>query len=109
MTERSRLRAYIFPILWILISSGLHPAPGRARDRPYATKVNVGRDVEISLYSPTMFRFRTSQLRPNPFAEEYEIPFVMGRLKPWPEVPYRHWNEQGSDMIETSGIRIRVS
>jgi alpha-glucosidase len=109
MTERSRLRAYIFPILWVLITSGLHPATGRPRDRPYATKVNVGRDVEISLYSPTMFRFRISQLRPNPFPEEYEIPFVVGRLKPWPEVPYRHWNEQGSDMIETSGIRIRVS
>ena len=109
MTDRRKLPVYLIPILWIIILSGLYPAFCRAADRPYATKVYIGRDVEVSLYSPTMFRFRTSELRPNPFPGEYEIPFVMGRLQPWPEVTYRHWTEKGFDMIETSGICIRIS
>ncbi|MGO8790551.1 MAG: TIM-barrel domain-containing protein [Terriglobia bacterium] len=109
MIDRRKLLVYVLPILWAATFSGLCPASCRAADYPYATKIYIGRDVEVSLYSPTMFRFRISQLRPNPFPEEYEIPFVMGRLKPWPEVTYRRWAENGFDMIETSGMRIRVA
>jgi alpha-glucosidase (family GH31 glycosyl hydrolase) len=109
MAHRRKLPGYLLPVLWTVTLSGLYPALCRAADQPYATKVYIGRDVEVSLYSPTMFRFRISQLRPNPFPKEYEIPFVMGSLKPWPEVPYRRWTESGFDMIGTSGIRIRVS
>ena len=69
----------------------------------YATKIYIGQDVEISLYSPTMFRFRISQAQPERFPAKYEIPFVMGRLAPWPEVKYQRWTAGEFEWIETSG------
>jgi hypothetical protein len=80
----------------------------RASDPPYATKIYIGQDMEISLYSPTMFRFRVSEVQGERFPTKYEIPFVVGRLAPWPSVQYRRWSEGEFDWIETSALRIKV-
>jgi hypothetical protein len=87
----------------------LSPARCSATAAPYATKIYVGNDVEVSLYSPTMFRFRVSGIQPERFPRQYEIPFVMGHLKPWPAVAYRRWTEGGFEWIETNGLRLRIS
>ena len=108
MTDRRKLQVYRLTIPWTVTFFILFPALSRAADQPYATKVYIGQNVEVSLYSPTMFRFRISSLKPNPFPAEYEIPFVVGKVTPWPEVAYQHLTEKNLDTIETSGIRILV-
>jgi alpha-glucosidase (family GH31 glycosyl hydrolase) len=65
--------------------------------------------VEVSLYTPTMFRVRVSRLQGEKFPAKYEIPFVIGKADPWPAVEYRHSGEEDFDIIETSQLRIRVS
>ena len=92
--------------LTILFNLGIIGA--RAGDPPYATKIYIGQDIEISLYSPTMFRFRVSEAEPERFLAKYEIPFVIGRLAPWPEVKYRRWTEGEFEWIDSSALRIRV-
>jgi alpha-glucosidase len=92
--------------LTVLFNLGILCA--RAGDPAYATKIYVGQDMEISLYSPTMFRFRVSAVQPERFPAKYEIPFVMGRLAPWPEVKYRRRTEGEFEWIESSALRIRV-
>ena len=109
MFRQRKFLAFAVAILWTVIVAGLYPALCRAADQPYATKVHLGPDIEVSVYSPTMFRFRTSQLRPNPFPAEYEIPFAVGRLNPWPEVSYQRRVDSGFDVIETAGLRIRIA
>jgi len=75
----------------------------------YATKIHLGSEVEISLYSPTMFRVRISRLPGEKFPTKYEIPFVTGRLAPWPKVNFTQHRDGNSDVVETSQLQIRVS
>ncbi len=75
---------------------------------PYATKILINQNVEISLYSPTMFRVRISQILGDKFLAKYEIPFVMGRITNWPAVEYKHRVDNGTDFIETARLQIRV-
>jgi hypothetical protein len=89
----------------LLICGAAHAG---ASNPPYATKIYIGRETEISLYSPTMFRIRISAAQPERFPAKYEIPFVMGRLVPWPEVKYKRWAAGEFEWIETSALRIRV-
>ena len=95
----------IIAVAVLFLGGAVH---ARAATAAYATKIYIGQDVEISLYSPTMFRFRISQAQPERFPAKYEIPFVMGRLAPWPEVKYQRWTAGEFEWIETSGLRIRV-
>ncbi|KPL09716.1 MAG: hypothetical protein AMS26_22520 [Bacteroides sp. SM23_62] len=75
----------------------------------YCSKVIVGDDMEVSLYTPTMFRIRTSDLEGEKFPPEYEIPFVIGKLENWDPVEYSHWGDGEYDYIETGQIRILIS
>ncbi len=76
---------------------------------PYATKFLSGKDVEVSIYTPTMFRIRVSSLQGEKFPAEYEIPFVIGKVDSWPQVSARSWSDGDFDIIETSKLRIRIS
>ena len=76
---------------------------------PYATKVRAGEDVEVSLYTPTMFRVRVSHLSRDKFPAEYEIPFVIGHIQNWSPVMFDRWQDKDSDWIRTSGMRIGIS
>lgn len=75
----------------------------------YATKVNLGSGIEISLYTPTMFRFRVSHLKENDDPAKYEVPFLMGRTKTWPEVPFHCRRDDKFDFIDTAVLEIQVS
>jgi alpha-glucosidase (family GH31 glycosyl hydrolase) len=103
--KRVALRKMILTFA-VLLNLGIIGA--RAGQPSYATKIYVGQDIEISLYSPTMFRFRISEVEPERFPARYEIPFVMGRLTPWAKVQYQRWAEGEFDWIETPALRIRV-
>ncbi len=75
----------------------------------YCSKVFVGENMEVSLYTPRMFRIRTSDLEGEKFPPEYEIPFVIGKLENWDPVEYKHWEDQQYDYITTGFIRILIS
>lgn len=74
----------------------------------YATKVLIGEDVELSLYTERMFRVRVSKLDGETFPPRYEIPFAIGHLEDWAPVPFERWQDGGYDHVETSAIRIRI-
>ncbi|MBL7111608.1 MAG: DUF5110 domain-containing protein [Bacteroidales bacterium] len=75
----------------------------------YCTKVNLGENVEISLYTPTMFRVRVSALEGEKFPPAYEIPFVIGKLENWEPVDFKHWEDEEYYYIETGVLRILMA
>lgn len=75
----------------------------------YATKIRVGDDVEVSLYTATMFRVRLSKLPGEKFPAKYEIPFVMGKTEAWGEVAYKRKREDGNEVIDTAKLRIKIA
>ncbi|MBL7114055.1 MAG: glycoside hydrolase family 31 protein [Bacteroidales bacterium] len=75
----------------------------------YCSKVLVGHDMEVSLYTSRMFRIRTSNLEGEKFPPKYEIPFIIGKLEKWDPVEYSHWEDGQYDYIETEVIRILIS
>lgn len=56
-----------------------------------------------------MFRVRYSKLQGDKFPAKYEVPFAIGRVDAWPEVPYQHKSENGKEVIETAILRIVVA
>lgn len=74
----------------------------------YATKVYLSDSVEISFYSPKMFRFRTSKLEGDKFDSKYEIPFLNGHFEPWEKVECSFQETQRSYKISTSEIQLDV-
>ena len=104
-TNRARARISLLLPLLCLAAVSL----SWSSTTPYSTNIFIGADVEVSLYTPTMFRVRISQLRGDKFPEQYEIPFVMGKTDAWSPVKYRRWQESGFNLIETSQLRICIS
>lgn len=84
------------------------PLPGNLDLNAYCTKIRIGDNTEVSLYSPRMFRIRTSMLQGEKFPPEYEIPFVIGKLENWKSVPFIQWEDDKYNYIETEVIRIKV-
>lgn len=104
---RSRIRAILY-LFVALLCAWLGQGWASARSL-YATKVELDSGIELSLYTPTMFRFRVSHLNPGQDAAKYEIPFLMGHVDAWPEVLFQRRQEKDFDFITTSGLQIRVS
>lgn len=75
----------------------------------YATKVYLNDSVEISLYTPTMFRFRISNLDSIKFPDKYEIPFLNGHFEPWKEVGCKFSETEQDYVIQTEKIHIHVN
>ncbi len=75
----------------------------------YATKVYITDSIEISLYSPTMFRFRTSKLDTLRFSDTFEIPFLNGHFNAWEEVECSYEETSESYEIETSQMKLVVN
>lgn len=74
----------------------------------YCTKIRLGKNIEVSLYSTRMFRVRTSALVGEKFPPEYEIPFVIGKLENWDSVPFKQWKDGKYNYIETDVIQIKI-
>ncbi len=75
----------------------------------YCTKIVLEENIEISLYKPTMFRFRVSALEGEKFPAQYEIPYPIGKTGKWEPVVFKAWEDDRYHYIETSTIRIIVS
>ena len=94
----------LLALVMVCAGTAFSQSPG-----PYATKIFLGTEAELSLYSSSMFRLRVSHLGGEKFPAKYEIPFVIGRTESWPKVEYRQWSEGDTDFVETSEIQIRVT
>lgn len=86
----------------------LLPAVPGAAQTPYCSKITPLPDLEISLYTPAMFRVRSSALPGEKFPPKYEIPFLMGHLDPWAPVGHRSWQEGRIFFVETDSLRLRI-
>ena len=99
-------RAPICSVLFLLLGCVHAQTIGKPG---YASKVVFGGNLEIALYSPTMFRLRVSKLSGEKFPAKYEIPFLIGHLQNWPEVKLSQGSTADSDWVQTSDLRIVVS
>ncbi len=97
-------------ILIILIWSRVSGQSGSQLDLSnYCTRIILSDSVEISLYTPSMFRFRISKLKGEKFPLKYTIPFVIGRLNNWERVPCKKWNDSEYIYVKTERILIKIS
>ena len=76
---------------------------------PYCTKVYVNDSTELSLYTSTMFRIRVSNLSEEKFPPKYEIPFVIGKIEPWPDVDFSQKQENTYEYVRTDDLLIRMN
>lgn len=75
----------------------------------YCTKTVIQDSLEISLYSPTMFRFRISHLREDKFPGQYEIPFVIGKVDAWTPIAFKRLDDGDYYQIQTDSLTIRIA
>ncbi len=75
----------------------------------YCSKVVVQDSMEISLYSPTMFRFRISHLQREKFPAQYEIPFAIGKTTNWNKVAFSKNEDAVFYYISTDSLQIRIT
>lgn len=54
----------------------------------YCTSVKITDRVRLDLFTEQSFRVRYSKLEGEPFPEEFEIPFAIGKTTPWKPVEY---------------------
>lgn len=75
----------------------------------YCSKIVLQDSLEISLFSPDMFRFRKSHLQGERFPAKYEIPFVIGKTTPWAAVKFTHREDKNYYYIQTDSVQIRLA
>ena len=75
----------------------------------YCSKVIVQDSMEISLYSPTMFRFRISHLKGEKFPAKYEIPFLIGKTDNWQKISFTKKEDASYYYITTDSLQIRIA
>ncbi len=74
----------------------------------YCTKVIVQDSMEVSMYSPTMFRFRISHLKGEKFPKNYDISFVIGKTTNWNGVHFTRKEDKNILYLNTDSVEIRV-
>jgi alpha-glucosidase len=75
----------------------------------YCTGIRINKNTKVSLYTPSMFRVRTSSLKGEQFPQKYEITYLIGKTTSWLPVKFRQWEDHESYFIETSRIQLRIS
>jgi alpha-glucosidase (family GH31 glycosyl hydrolase) len=73
----------------------------------YATGIIVNDKIKVSLYTPTMFRVRISELEGGKFPPKYEIPYLIGKHTNWDPVFFRKKEDHAYYYIETDQLQIR--
>ncbi|MEM8783213.1 MAG: TIM-barrel domain-containing protein [Planctomycetota bacterium] len=81
-----------------------------ARDRlaGYCTRVDVGPGRRVDLFTPTMFRVRSSALPGEAFPLKYEIPFAVGRYESWKAVSFTRSEDDVFVYVTTDALQVRV-
>lgn len=74
----------------------------------YATKVVLTDQMQVSFYTPTMFRFRTIQTENIEYSNSYDIPFVIGHIEPWGKVDVSVTQADGAYILTTEALIIAI-
>ncbi len=109
MKEKKYIVFFLSFLSLAILPSILFAKPIDLFTEKYCAKIYLYDSVEVSLYTPSMFRFRISHFKGEKFPPKYDIPFAMGKVEPWEKVPFKHWENGGNYFIETSQIKIEIS
>ena len=63
------------------------------------THIAVDDKIRLDLFTAESFRVRLSSLNGEPFPEQFEIPFAVGKVTPWESVPYEADRMTDSTMV----------
>jgi alpha-glucosidase len=73
----------------------------------YATAIIINEKTKVSLYTPTMFRVRSSDLEGDRFPVKYEVPYLIGKHTNWDPVSFKKKEDHVYCYIETDQLQIR--
>ncbi|AYB31913.1 DUF5110 domain-containing protein [Chryseolinea soli] len=112
--NRKKLTTMLDKLVLALLFVCVHAATGLGQtpspvNNFYSTKVVFQDSLEVSLYSPTMFRVRISHLQGEKFPKQYDIPFAIGKTTPWKEVAYTKSEDRNTVSIKTDKIILRIA
>lgn len=65
----------------------------------YCEKIPISGNIRLDLFTAVSFRVRISSLNGEPFPEQFEIPFAVGKVTPWEPVPYEADHVSDSTMV----------
>lgn len=83
---------------------------GRRSDpmEQYCEKIPISGNIRLDLFTAVSFRVRISSLNGEPFPEQFEIPFAVGKVTPWEPVPYEADHVSDSTMVVVKTAKIVV-
>lgn len=74
----------------------------------YCTQIHITEKVRLDLFTGSSFRVRTSKLNRCAFPERYEIPFAVGKTKPWKSVKYEKSINGCTVIVKTATLIIKL-
>ena len=74
----------------------------------YCEKIPISENIRLDLFTAESFRVRLSSLNGEPFPEQFEIPFAVGKVTPWESVPYEADRMTDSTMVAVKTAKIVV-
>ena len=108
ISTSTRINRYA-SLLFLILVQGLMSNALSQQGNSYASKYIFQDSVEVSFYSPTMFRFRISHGKGEHIPQQYEIPFAIGKTTNWEPVPFQHFNFPSHVSLVTDSIELRIS
>ncbi|SHG91138.1 TIM-barrel domain-containing protein [Flagellimonas flava] len=102
------MKTLLYQLFLALFLIGCGSGGNNIRYDGYATKAYLGDSIEISFYSPKMFRFRISGLQGEKFPVQYEIPFLNGHKEPWKKVECTYEETEMNHILKTSGLTLLI-
>ncbi|MFA5814241.1 MAG: TIM-barrel domain-containing protein [Bacteroidales bacterium] len=103
----------IYPLLLLFMPAANSGIKAQNKDEldisNYCSEIIVNGNIKVSLYTHTMFRVRTSELKGEKFPPKYEIPFLIGKLSNWKPVSFSQKEDNEYHYIETDRLQIRIS
>ena len=93
----------------LFINATLLGQDSLARYDEYATKVSINESIEVSFYSPTMFRLRFSQLDNVAIPKAYNIPFAIGHTNPWEEIEVSTTQDGDAHFMQTEKLKVEIN
>ena len=85
-----KYRHHIFILLFLIITflSIQAQTTGELDLSNYCTGIRINENTKVSLYTPSMFRVRTSYLKGDKFPQKYEITYLIGKTTNWIPVKF---------------------
>ena len=74
----------------------------------YCERIPISGNIRLDLFTAVSFRVRISSLNGEPFPEQFEISFAVGKVTPWEPVPYEADHVSDSTMVVVKTAKIVV-